>query len=376
MASCSPQTNADLVRLEHADDSQVSEILSSLLERGEALDRVVEIIERKIDNGYYIVGDHLADLIGLTRSESVYAKTRQQLFKNDWALLRLFKSGYPDPEIEKTLCTRLYKIATDDAEPRRRYIAEALGEVGTEVALPTLEAILFDHAPSAQVKQLIAEAVESAAAFSREALLAKLEAGTRKNFIESVTKAITAIKGRGSTFEENVSETRRQTPSARGGPKELEAAQSSTKTEPPTPLSRIHDTEVKLHQHIKSQLQARWGKKDDNWWVKGVPLTIRQECAQRREADAGRDEPYSYTYLVDLKSILDKNWALFESDFMRVRGAVASKNEFLARLVRLNEVRNRHSHPVRAPKPNTDAFHADSAIAQQVSVVMDQFCSR
>jgi len=374
MTSPSPETNADLVRLEHADTYHLGKILSSLLERGEAFDRVVEIIERKIDSGHYVVDDPLADVIGLTMSESVYVKTRQQLFRSYSALLRLFKSGYPDPEIEKTLCTRLYKIATDDAEPWRRFIAEALGEVGTEIALPTLEAILFDHAPSVKVKQMIAQAVESAAVFSAEALLTKFEAGSRKSFIETVAKAISAIKGRGSAFEKNVSERRRDTPSERGGRKELEAAQSSTNSQPRTPLSRIHDIEVKLHQHIKSRLQAHWGTKDDCWWVKGVPPTIRKDCAQRREDDPERKEPYTYTYLIDLKSILEKNWTVFELDFMRVRGAVASKKEFLDCLGRLNEVRNRHSHPVRAPKPNTEAFHADSEVARQVGVVMDQFC--
>ncbi len=88
MTPPSLQTNADLVRLEHADSLQLSETLKSLLECGEALDRIVAIIERKIDNGARVVNDELAALICHTKSASLYAKTRQQLFKDDWALSR------------------------------------------------------------------------------------------------------------------------------------------------------------------------------------------------------------------------------------------------------------------------------------------------
>src|SRR5436309_14243402 len=99
MTAPSAATNADLVRLEHADSLQLSETLKSLLERGEALDRAVVIVERKIDEGAYVLKDQLAALIGHTKSASLYAKTREQLFKDDWALLCLYKSLYPDPNI-------------------------------------------------------------------------------------------------------------------------------------------------------------------------------------------------------------------------------------------------------------------------------------
>lgn len=205
MTTLSPQANADLVRLEHADPLQISETLKSLLDRGEALDRVVAIIEVKIDNGAYVVNDQLAALIGHTKSASLYAKTRQQLFKDDWAQLCLYESWYPDPDIEKTLSTRLYEIAPNDAEPKRRYIVDAMRDVASEIVLPTLEAILFDHTPSLKVKQMILQVIESAGVFSVDALLEKLEAGSQKDFLTSVAAAIAAIRKRGSATAETAS---------------------------------------------------------------------------------------------------------------------------------------------------------------------------
>jgi hypothetical protein len=207
MTTPSPATNADLVRLEHADSLQLSETLKSLLERGEALDTIVAIVERKIDEGAYVLNDQLATLIGRTKSASLYAKTRKQLFKDDWALLSLYKSRYPDLDIEKHLTTRLYETAPNDAEPRRRYIVDAMRDVGTAVVLPTLEAILFDQTPSLKVKQMILQAIESSGVFSADAVLATFETGSRKNFLTSVATAIQAIKERGNIAAERASIT-------------------------------------------------------------------------------------------------------------------------------------------------------------------------
>jgi GAF domain-containing protein len=146
--------------------------------------------------------------------------------------------------------------------------------------------------------------------------------------------------------------------------------------EPSTPLSLIHDIEVKLHGHVKNRLKGNFGSHDDSWWVNGIPLPIRQECVQRREADTARDEPYAYIYLIDLKSIIEKNWSLFESDFLKVRKIAKSKKEFLTCLTRLNEIRNRHSHPIRKPELDSKAYKEDLELAQSLKDLMDEFCEK
>ena len=114
-APLSPATNADLVRLERARDIELIDTLKSLLDRGEALDTVAAIVERRIDAGTYVISEQLAALIGRTKSASLYSKTKEQL-KDNSALLALYKSGYPDPDIEKELTTRLYEAAPIDGD--------------------------------------------------------------------------------------------------------------------------------------------------------------------------------------------------------------------------------------------------------------------
>jgi hypothetical protein len=139
----SQRTNAALMRLKHAIDSfEFSDILKEILEQGGGLTQAVEIVGRRIDRGGYVLTDQLADIISKTSSNKLYDKVKNQLFGDDSALLALYEDRYPDIEIETKLCDRLYQTSTNDAEPIRRYIAEAMQSVGTESALDTLEAII------------------------------------------------------------------------------------------------------------------------------------------------------------------------------------------------------------------------------------------
>src|SRR5262249_47006128 len=132
----------------------------------------------------------------------LYAKARKQLFEDDGALLSLYKSRYPDPEIEKRLMARLYETAPNDTDWRRRDIVNAFRDVGTVAVLPTLEAILFDQTPSLQVKQMILKAIESAGVYNADAMLASFETGSRKTFLTLVAKAIETIRERGDKAAE------------------------------------------------------------------------------------------------------------------------------------------------------------------------------
>ena len=204
----SQRTNAALRRLEHtSNDLEFGDILQELLDHDEGLEQIVEIVEQRIDSGGYVLNDQLAILVSRAKSPTLYAKARKQLFSNDGALLTLYKSKYSDKAIERQLCDRIYQTASDDAEPRRRYIAEAMREVGSKHALPTLEAILFDLKPTVQVKQILADAVKESDTehpkILNQSLLYSIEASSRAKFVEIVASAIDAIKRRISTSEDS-----------------------------------------------------------------------------------------------------------------------------------------------------------------------------
>ena len=112
--------------------------------------------------------------------------------------------------------------------------------------------------------------------------------------------------------------------------------------------------EERLHLFVRQRLKQVFGKEEKQWWAQGIPLLIRQKCAQRREEDPKRKPHYNYTDLIDLKEILDKNWKHFESDFERVKEKAGGKKDFLTSLVSLNEVRKTVMHIVRGPITEED----------------------
>lgn len=113
------------------------------------------------------------------------------------------------------------------------------------------------------------------------------------------------------------------------------------------PYNQLRTIEVRLHRFIEHILKHEYGNTEEEWWSKGIPLSIRQKCVSRREESAQRHEPYAYTDLIDLQSILNYNWRLFEAIFQHISKQMKSKAEFLNSIGKLNELRNIIMHPVR-----------------------------
>ena len=114
--------------------------------------------------------------------------------------------------------------------------------------------------------------------------------------------------------------------------------------------------ETSLHEFAQRILQVSFGAEESGWWVQGVPLNIRRECAQRCEEDKLREEKYKYTDLIDLEAIINKNWKEFEPYFHKDRKSPNSKKEFLIKIVQTNEVRKRVMHTIRSEVSTEEVF--------------------
>jgi len=125
---------------------------------------------------------------------------RKKIFSNEYDLVDLYRSGFPDPEIEMGLIDKLYKYADDDAQPRRRYIAEALRDLGSLEAIPTLEAILYDQVDTVAAKRAISQAVDAVNPDSMQSIMVNVEFESRRQFVQLVLDTIAAIKQRGNTL--------------------------------------------------------------------------------------------------------------------------------------------------------------------------------
>ena len=106
--------------------------------------QVAEIVEERVRSSGFVSNGELARLLSVVRRKSLFALVSSQLLTDVWSLITLYRGGYPDEAIEKTLIDLLRPRYQNDSDPSRRYIVEAMRDVGTAVALPALEAILYD----------------------------------------------------------------------------------------------------------------------------------------------------------------------------------------------------------------------------------------
>lgn len=106
----------------------------------------------------------------------------------------------------------------------------------------------------------------------------------------------------------------------------------------------VRDLEIQLHQYIREALIREYGA--PQWWREGVPVSVREDCAVLNERDS---EPapdlFCYTTVMHLLVIFDKQWNTLAANLpQELRG---NKQEFLGRIKRLNQIRNRVMHPVK-----------------------------
>lgn len=117
----------------------------------------------------------------------------------------------------------------------------------------------------------------------------------------------------------------------------------------------LSDLERMLHALFKSVLVKKFGAGDARWWAQCIPETVRISCAQNRERDQGYQEhPYAYTTLMDLWTILDKQWSVLNTHFLTE--VTKDKKQLERDWKKLNSLRNRVMHPVRGEPPSDEDY--------------------
>lgn len=254
----SPEANAILQRLRRIKPRDFSACLGMLFEKDEALEEAAEIIEDRVKSGAYVLTDDLARLLIKARRTTLYDLVKDQLFKDQWALINLYQGGYPDPTIEDELVELLYQKSEDDADPARRMISEAIFEKGTLATIPVLEAILYDLAPTQSTKNAIANALFDASGPNLEALLAGVVAKSRSEFVHTITQALEAVRERNSersTFPvQTVNSPRKDMELVSNAHRELEQARDRLQSDPTYVLVCLRRGAEAMGKHLYRHL--------------------------------------------------------------------------------------------------------------------------
>jgi hypothetical protein len=114
----------------------------------------------------------------------------------------------------------------------------------------------------------------------------------------------------------------------------------------------VRDLETTLHSVARAVLTGNY---DDQWWRKGIPRTIRQECAANLEGDEEpAAEPFCYTTLAHLGEIFYGNWPLMIDALPKE--VSSNRQKFKSDLMQLNRIRNAVMHPVKGIVPREADF--------------------
>jgi hypothetical protein len=177
---------------------KVADALEQIIALGDVPDDLLPDITAAIkdkEKAEFISKELLCDILIATKSEDIYDIVRSKKDSlNIWSLLKLFENGFL-PEIEESLCTKLFDCYENSAAPERRLIVEAFEKNGSKQTLDLLKTIKCKMAESIQgrkysLSQLKEEDPESPAFI--QVMGIKID----EEFLPAVNKAISAIEGR------------------------------------------------------------------------------------------------------------------------------------------------------------------------------------
>ena len=193
----------------------------------------------------------------------------------------------------------------------RCHIAKTLGQYGTANSLEMLEVIQYKLAGSVQEQSAAVEAewAESTDVQDPDVVLKAFARSADAVFLDEVREAVRANRRRFSLPDQPT------IPDAKtlAGPVDGSSCTGDGPVASPSAETLFKAVEMRLAGFVLTVLK----QSQPNWWEECVPLTMRQECAQRQEEEKNRWPKEAYFDLIDLKDLMQKNWKLFETTSRR-----------------------------------------------------------
>ena len=98
-----------------------------------------------------------------------------------------------------------------------------------------------------------------------------------------------------------------------------------------------------LQKVVLEELKREFGGEESQWWIQGVPKTVRLNVTEEFEKNDGKRGGKEYYFnLIDYRKIAEEHWAIFES--LLGYGNKGSKDKKTEWMVFVNEKRNLLSH--------------------------------
>jgi len=118
----------------------------------------------------------------------------------------------------------------------------------------------------------------------------------------------------------------------------LEKAQTNSKAKSVTDW-----IEINMQRYVLEELRQEIGPDESQWWISGIPQSVRVKVTERFEKDDGqRGKKENYFDLMDYRKIILDNWQIFEKTFSFKKSG--NKEARTSWLVFVNDKRNAVAH--------------------------------
>ncbi len=107
-------------------------------------------------------------------------------------------------------------------------------------------------------------------------------------------------------------------------------------------VNKIH---LRLFGYVIGTLKEHYGTENKAWWIKGIPLKIRQRCTSSWEEENREGEEESQLYLINYIDICHENWNLFKDVISLDARNKDNKKTNTKWIKDLNKIRNITMHP-------------------------------
>ena len=117
-----------------------------------------------------------------------------------------------------------------------------------------------------------------------------------------------------------------------------------------------------VFEHVIGTLKEHFGDQQDAWWIRGIPLRIRQGCMNRWQEKDQEGEKESQLFLIHYIDICHYNWNLFK-DVMALGFPNKDNKKACTKWIKdLNDIRNITAHPERGVLNNSQVMFVNECM--------------
>lgn len=184
----------ELRKLRMARGFEFNQSINRLCSNGCLDSEAMNVVRERMEGGEEVFNSNLVRIVSQTGDRYFYDQINSINSLGIDDLLTLYRCQYPDPKIEKALLDLIYKFADQDAQPWRRYIAEAIRDVGSTDCLNVLTRIRSELERRVVVGRGFISTLDRIERFKMTASI---------SFFELIDDAIEAVKERGIQMSED-----------------------------------------------------------------------------------------------------------------------------------------------------------------------------